>query len=272
MKKNFALSNIKTIVMMQNRKTVLITGANQGLGFATAKQLIDLGYFVYLGSRSSEKGIKASEELKRIGLEAFEILQIDVTDAASVKAAVEKVEQSTPHLDILINNAGISGPSEVVSEGKETVVQQHFSKLSIEDIREVFDVNFFGAIQVAQAFLPLLKKSSAPKILNISSGLGSLTNHTDPEAPFYEFFQNIKYAAYNSSKTALNAFTVFLADELKSRNIKVNSISPGFASTNLTSFQGPLQPQEAIQAIIGYVEMEVSPTGGFYDENGAIAW
>ena len=257
---------------MQNRKTVLITGANQGLGFATAKQLIDLGYFVYLGSRSNENGIKASEELKKSGLEDFQVLQIDVTDTASVKTAVEKVQQSTPHLDILINNAGISGPYEVVTEGKETIVQQHFSKLSVEDIRDVFDVNFFGAIQVTQAFLPLLKKSSAPKILNISSGLGSLTNHTNPEAPFYEFFQNIKYAAYNSSKTALNAFTVFLADELKSLNIKVNSISPGFASTNLTSFQGPLKPQEAINAIINYAEKEEGPTGGFYDENGSIAW
>jgi len=256
---------------MENEKTVFITGANQGLGFATAKKLLERGYFVYLGSRDMEKGKAAGDELKTLGLERFEIVQIDVTDIETIEAAMEKLQQSIPHLDILINNAGITGPVKIDEDAKE--MEQDFSTLPLEDLRAVFDVNFFGVIQVTQSFLPLLRKSLQPKIINVTSGLGSLTNHTDPDAPFYDFFKDYKLSAYNSSKTSLNAFTVFLADELKDTPFQINSVSPGFGSTNLNNYTGTQPPDEAVKAIIDFATMgEKTPTGGFYDENGEIAW
>lgn len=259
---------------MQDRKKVFITGANQGIGFATAKQLIKLGYFVYLGSRDTEKGKVVADELNKLGLTAFEVVQIDVTDLNSIKAAVEKLEQSVSHLDTLINNAGISGPITINKSGieSEPFMKQHISTLPIADLRAVFDVNFFGAVQVTQLFLPLLRKSNQPKIINVSSGLGSLTNHTDPNAPYYDHMKGIKLGAYNSSKTALNAFTVMLAAELSDTSFQVNSVSPGFAATNLNDYAGTQSPDEAVKSIIDFATMDKNgPTGKFY-EHGEIAW
>lgn len=260
---------------MPTQKTVVITGANQGIGFATAKKLLELGYFVYLGSRNTEKGKAAGNKLEKQGLERYEIVQIDVTDPETIEAAVKNLQQTIPHLDILINNAGISGPVKINEDTEETKpsMEQNFSSLALEDLRTVFDVNFFGAIQVTQLFLPLLRKSPQPKIINVTSGLGSLTNHTDPDAPFYDFFKNTKLAAYNSSKTALNAFTVFLADELKNTSFSINSVSPGFGATNLNNYTGTESPGEAAKAIVDFATMDKdNPTGGFYEENGEIAW
>lgn len=259
---------------MQNKKTVLITGANQGIGFATARKLIELGYFVYLGSRDTDKGKAAGREIEKSGLTEFEIVGIDVTDVKSIEKAAEKLEQSISHLDILINNAGISGPVKINTSGDETepFMKQDISTLAIEDLRAVFDVNFFGAVQVTQLFLPLLRKSPQPKIINVTSGLGSLTNHSDPDAPYYEHMKDIKLGAYNPSKTALNAFTVMLAAELKDTSFQVNSVSPGFAATNLNDYSGTQSPDDAVKSIIDFATMdENGPTGKFY-EGEEIAW
>jgi NAD(P)-dependent dehydrogenase (short-subunit alcohol dehydrogenase family) len=199
-------------------KTVLITGANKSIGFETAKQLLDLGYYVYLGCRDLEKGVEAVAQLNSKNVEP---IKIDVSDAQSVTEAREIIGSKTDSLDVLINNAGISGG-----------FPQSPSTTTIETMREVFDTNFFGAIQVTGAFMDLLKKSDAPRIVNVTSGLGSLTLHSDPSWKFYNF----KSAAYGPSKTALNAYTITLAFELKDTAFKVNAVDPGYTAKDVVKF------------------------------------
>jgi len=170
----------------------------------TARQLAKLGYYVYIGSRDKSEGIEAIQKLNDLGLNNIELIEIDVTDINSIKLARQALEAKTPHLDVLINNAGISGGQ-----------PQNLSTYDIESLRKVFDTNFFGAVQTTQQFIDLLKKSDKPRIVNVSSGLGSLTFHSS--SPDFGM-----YAVYSCSKTALNAFTVNLAKELKDTNIKIN--------------------------------------------------
>jgi len=177
-------------------KSALVTGANKGIGFETAKQLAELGYFVYIGSRDKAKGLEAIEKIKALGYANIDCIELDVTDINSIKSARQVLEVKTQHLDILINNAGIRGE-----------VPQPASKVSIERLRLVFETNFFGAVQTTQEFMDLLKKADQPRIVNVTSDLASLTNHSDPTWKFYPF----KSAAYSPSKTALNAYTVRLA-------------------------------------------------------------
>ncbi|MBW8244905.1 SDR family NAD(P)-dependent oxidoreductase [Muricauda oceani] len=260
---------------MESKKTVMITGANQGIGFATAKKLLQLGhYHVYIGSRNQENGENAKKDLEKLGFSDFDIVQIDVTDKNTITSTVEKLEGTITHLDILINNAGISGALRInksAAEG-EPFMEQDITTIPLKEVRKVFDVNFFGAIEVTQSFLPLLQKAPSPKIINISSGLGSLTNHTDPEAPYYEHMKGIKLGAYNTSKTALNAFTVMLAAQLQDTSFQINSVSPGFAATNLNNYSGTQNPSEAVDSIIEFVTMgDKGPTGKFFEKE-EIAW
>jgi NAD(P)-dependent dehydrogenase (short-subunit alcohol dehydrogenase family) len=177
-------------------KTVLITGANKGIGFETAKQLAQLGYFVYVGSRDKTKGLDAIDKLKDAGISNVELIEIDVTDINSIKQAKQELETKIEVLDVLINNAAIGGGSD-----------QGFSTGKMENLRNVFETNFFGAVQTTQQFLGLLKKSTEPVIVNVSSELGSLTVHSSTLNPNYKIF-----VTYSTSKTALNAFTVMLAN------------------------------------------------------------
>ena len=179
--------------------TVLITGANRSIGLETAKQLSQKGAFVYLGSRDLEKGEAIVKELKEQGFANIQAIEIDVTSPESISLARNIIEKEQGKLDILINNAGILGPQ-----------LQTAAETSVENIKEVFETNFFGVINVTQAFLELLKKSDSPRISNITSGLGSLTLHNDPNWKYYQ----VKSAAYGPSKTALNAYTIVLAHEL----------------------------------------------------------
>ncbi|MDI1304161.1 MAG: SDR family NAD(P)-dependent oxidoreductase, partial [bacterium] len=157
-------------------KTVLITGANRSIGLETAKQLSKKGLFVYLGTRDLEKGEVVVKELTENGFQNIKAIQIDVTNLDSILSAKKTIEKEQSKLDILINNAGILGTN-----------PQQASDTSIEDIQKVFDINFFGVIQVTQTFLELLKKSESPRISNITSGLGSLTLHSDPNWKYYPF-------------------------------------------------------------------------------------
>lgn len=242
-------------------KSVFITGANKGVGFATAKQLLQKSFYVYIGSRNFENGLQAVEKLKAEGLPNVEAIQIDVTDDNSVKNARIRISKKIDSLDVLINNAGIGGE-----------MPQNASQVSLDNLRSVYETNFFGVIRVTQHFIELLKKSDEPRIVNVTSGLGSLTNHSNPNAPYYEFFKNFKTTAYCSSKTSLNAFTVMLADEFKETAFKINSVSPGFASTDLTNFSG-YSPDEVINAIIKYATLDQNgATGKFIDEEGEVAW
>ena len=238
-------------------KNVLITGANKGIGFETAKQLAQPDYYVYLGSRDKEKGEKAVEKLFASGIKNVECIQLDVTDAISIQSATEELERKIVALDVLINNAGIAGPQ-----------PQNISCISISDLQQVFATNFFGAVQVTQHLLPLLKKSQQPIIINVSSELGSLSTHSNSQNPNYKI-----YDAYSCSKAALNAFTVMLANELRETNFKINSVTPGYSATDLNEFKGSQTAEEGAVAIVKYATLNDSgPTGKYFKMNGEIKW
>ena len=233
-------------------KIVLITGANRSIGLETAKQLSKKGLFVYLGTRDLAKGEEVVKELHEKGFQNIQAIQIDVTNAESVLAAKNSIEKEKGKLDILINNAGILGD-----------IPQDPSTTSIKNIQKVFDTNFFGVITVTQTFLELLKKSDSPRISNITSGLGSLTLHSDPTWKYYA----IKAISYVSSKTALNAFTVTLAHELK-ESFKINSIDPGYTATDFNHHSGSGSVESAASFIIKHTLLdENGPTGKFFSND-----
>ena len=244
-------------------KSVFITGANRSIGLETAKQLSEKGYFVYLGSRDLEKGEAIVKELAEKGFENIKAIAIDVTDSASIYAARKIVEQEQGKLDILINNAGILG-----------VNPQTATETAVDHIKEVFETNFFGVINVTQAFLDLLKKSERPRISNITSGLGSLTLHSDPSWKYY----HVKGAAYGTSKSALNAYTIVLAYELRDLPFKVNVIDPGYTATDFNAHSGPGSVESAARFIVKHTATDDSaPTGKFFsndieDEIGISPW
>lgn len=238
-------------------KTVLITGANKGIGFETAHQLAKLGYYVYMGCRDKAKGLNAVAKFKALGLTNVECIELDVTDIRSIKAAKETLESKTQHLDVLINNAGIAGEQ-----------PQNFSTCEIDLLRNVFDTNFFGVIQTTQQFLGLLKKSKEPVIVNVSSELGSLTRYSSASRnPNWDI-----YNAYSSSKTALNAFTVLLANELRDTNVKINSVCPGYTATDLNQFKGTQTAEQAAGILVKYVTLETIGTGKCFNKDGEVAW
>ena len=239
-------------------KSAIVTGANKSIGFEIAKQLAQLGYFVYLGSRDNTKGLKAIKNLNAIGLLNVDCIQLDITDLNSIKAARQQLESKIQNLDILINNAGISGG-----------FPQPATKVSIDTIRLVFETNFFGTVQVTQEFIELLKKSDQPRIVNVTTELSSLTNHSNPNWKFAQF----KPAAYGPSKTALNAYTVMLADELKDTNFKVNCVCPGFTATDFNNHRGDKKVEDAASVIVKYATLgQYGPTGKFLSEEGETAW
>jgi NAD(P)-dependent dehydrogenase (short-subunit alcohol dehydrogenase family) len=230
-------------------KKVLITGANKSIGFEAARQLLKQGYFVYLGARDNAKGEGAVAKLKAEGLSNVQPIQIDVSNPESITAASKQID----YLDVLINNAGISGSfPQTAIEGK------------IETIREVFDTNFFGVINMTQAFLPALKKSDEPRIVNVTSGLGSLTLHSDPNWKYYQ----VKSAAYGPSKSALNAYTIVLAYELKDTAFKVNAVDPGYTATDFNHHNGPGTVEDAAARLVKYATIgKDGPTGGFFSDD-----
>jgi NAD(P)-dependent dehydrogenase (short-subunit alcohol dehydrogenase family) len=199
-------------------KIALVTGANKGIGFETVRQLARAGVRVILASRSREKGVEAALKLQAEGF-AVEALPLDVTSAASITEAAREIERKHGRLDILINNAGV-----LLDD-----LTRKPSEQSLDVWRKTYDTNVFGLIAVTQAFLPLLKRSKAGRIVNLSSILGSLTLHSQPGSPIYDF----KAPAYNSSKSAVNAWTVHLAYELKGTSIKVNAAHPGHVKTDM---------------------------------------
>ncbi len=234
-------------------KSVLITGANRSIGLETAKQLSKKGLFVYLGTRDLEKGKAVVKELAENGFQNISPVEIDVTNPATIVAARNLIQSEQGKLDILINNAGISG-----------AFPQNASDTAIEDIQKVFDTNFFGIISVTQTFLELLKKSESPRISNITSGLGSLTLHNDPDWQYYA----VKPASYITSKAALNAYTIVLAYELKALPFKVNVIDPGYTATDFNYHSGPGTVESAATFIVKHtLTDEHAPTGKFFSND-----
>jgi NAD(P)-dependent dehydrogenase (short-subunit alcohol dehydrogenase family) len=204
---------------MNDKKTALITGANKGIGFETARQLGQKNITVLLGARDPAKGKAAAEELRKEGIDAHAI-ELDVSKPESVKKAAAQVEREFGRLDILVNNAGVM----------KDETEKKISEQSLATWRETFDTNVLGVIATTQAFLPLLRKSDAGRVVNLSSILGSIEFHATPGSPVYESKDT---PAYNVSKSAVNAYTVQLAYELKDTKIKVNAAHPGWVKTEM---------------------------------------
>lgn len=236
-------------------KKVLITGANRSIGFETARQLLKAGYYVYLGCRDLEKGHEAATHLQSEGLSEVEPILIDVSDAASVKAAREVIGSRTKVLDVLINNAGILGG-----------MQQSVLEASSDVYKEVFNTNVYGVVEVTRAFLDLLKASEEPRIVNVTSGLGSLTLHSDSSWKYY----GVKPAAYMTSKAALNSLTIAMAFELKDTPFKVNAVDPGYTATDFNHHSGPGTVEEAAARLVKAATLDSQGvTGQFFSDDNA---
>lgn len=242
----------------------LVTGANQGVGNEIAKALAANGYQVYVGSRNLSNGEKAAAE---IGDNATAI-QLDVTQQASIDAAVELIKQEYGRLDLLVNNAGISHAGKPGRPMEEVLAEGRATTASLDEVRAVWETNVFGVIAVTQAALPLLRKSDAARIVNVSSGLGSLTWVSDPACWAREHF-GVVYAA---SKTALNAVTLSFALELEKENIKVNATSPGFTATALNNFQGTDSLEVGSREPVRVALETDGPTGRFTGPDGPLPW
>lgn len=234
--------------------TTLITGANKGLGFETARQLIAAGHTVYLGSRDAERGRRAAE---RLGARA---VQLDVTDETSVQAAAARLD-ADGGLDVLVNNAGVQAEMDV--DG----VVVGAAELTAEVMRRTFEVNVFGLVRVLRAFLPLLRRSAAPVVVNVSSALASLTRVTTPGGPAHAY----PGVAYPASKAAVNMVTAQYAKAFPA--MRVNAVEPGFTRTDLNWNTGHQSVQEGAAIIARMAQVGPhGPTGGYFDATGPLPW
>lgn len=255
---------------MQDKPVALVTGANQGIGLQIAKDLAAHGFTVLVGSRNHERGEAAAKE---VGPDAH-ALQLDVTDPASVGAAAERVGKDFGRLDVLIQNAAILSTKKQSVEDYSKTTRP--SVVSIDEMRAVWDTNVFGVLAVYQAMLPLLRATPGARIVNVSSGVGSLTANSNPASPYRSMFGPV----YPASKTALNALTVAMAIELEPEGIKVNAVSPGFTKTNLNGYAdtaGTMKAGTVEEGAREAVRVAVlggdGPTGTFTrSENETIPW
>jgi NAD(P)-dependent dehydrogenase (short-subunit alcohol dehydrogenase family) len=246
--------------MPTETKVAFITGGNGGLGLETARQLGKLGIKAVIGSRDLEKGEAAAKELRADGADV-DAIRFDITKPADYKAAYDYFDKQYGKLDILINNAGVM---------KETMGGPNTtSATSVALVRETFDTNFFAVIELTQTLLPLIRKSPAGRIVNLSSILGSLALHADPKSPIY----GAKILGYDSSKAALNALTIHLAHELKDTHIKVNSAHPGWVKTDMGTEAAPMEIPEGAKTSVELATLPADgPTGGFFHLGKPLPW
>jgi NAD(P)-dependent dehydrogenase (short-subunit alcohol dehydrogenase family) len=245
------------------QKIAFITGGNRGLGFQTALDLKDAGTKVVIGSRDLAQGEQAVKKLRAAGVDA-DVLQFDITKPADYQAAFDYFNSKYGRLDILVNNAGIAGGT-----FPGTGPEHSAADVPQDLLRKVFDTNFFAQVALTDALLPLLKKSPAGRIVNLSSILGSLTLHADPKSPIY----NAKSFAYDASKTALNAFTIHLAHELRNTSIKVNSAHPGWVKTDMGGDQAPMELSEGGKTSAALATLPADgPTGTFIHQGKPLPW
>jgi NAD(P)-dependent dehydrogenase (short-subunit alcohol dehydrogenase family) len=233
--------------------TILITGSNKGLGYEAARQLVAAGHTVYVGARDADRGRRAAERL------GARFVQLDVTDDASVAAAAKEIE-ADGGLDVLVNNAGIEGRTSdnaVIGAADETA--QH--------MRALFDTNVFGMVRVLHAFLPLLQRSAAPVVVNLSSGLSKTSDLANSDGPVH-FYPGV---AYPASKTAVNTVTVQYAKAFP--GIKINAADPGYTATDLNGRTGTQTVEEGAEIIVRMAQIgQDGPTGGYFDASGPVAW
>ena len=246
--------------MVSEKKVALITGANKGIGFETARQLGKLGYTVLLGSRDALKGEVAARQLRGEGIDA-RVVKLDVTRQSDIDAVARLVEREFGALDVLVNNAGV-----MLEKGW---TQNTTSETRLENLRATFEANVFAVVALTNALLPALKKAAAARIVNVSSLLGSVSLQATPGSPTY----GTKLFAYNASKAALNMFTIHLAHELRGTKIKVNSAHPGWVKTDLGGSAAPMDAVEGAKTEVQLATLpEDGPTGGFFHAGQAIAW
>ena len=244
---------------MNKKKIALITGANKGIGLETARQLGQQNTTVLLGARDSRKGETAAERLRKEGIDAHPIV-IDVSDPESIRKAAIQVERDFGRLDILVNNAGV-----MTDERTKKVSEQ-----SLETWRETFATNLFGLIATTNAFLPLLRKSEAGRIVNLSSILGSIEFHAKPGSPIYE---SKNTPAYNVSKAAVNAYTVQLAHELKDTKIKVNAAHPGWVKTDMGGEGAVMEIEDGAKTSVALATLGVDgPNGAYLHMGKPLPW
>ena len=237
-------------------KVALVTGANKGIGLEIARQLAQQGCTMLVSARDQQRGEDAAQKLQSEGLDA-RFLHLDVTDQSTIDAAAERIEKEFQKLDILVNNAAIG------------LDRTPPSQLDMDILRRTYDTNVFGVFAVTKAMLPLLKKAEAGRIVNMSSGLGSLTQASDPNGPFAA----VNLLAYNSSKTAVNALTVQFATELRATPIKVNAADPGYVATDLNEHRGYRTVEQGATAPVRLATLPADgPTGGYFDEDGVVPW
>ncbi|NEA38952.1 SDR family NAD(P)-dependent oxidoreductase [Streptomyces sp. SID11385] len=237
----------------ETTKTALVTGANKGIGLAVARGLAGLGFTVAVGARDAARGAAAVESLRAEGARAFAVA-LDVTSEESVAAAARTIEETAGRLDVLVNNAGIGGTTEDGAQDPTT--------LDLDVLRTVLDTNVFGVVRVTNALLPLLLRAPAPRVVNVSSNMGSLTLRTGPVM-----------AAYAPSKTMLNALTTQYARRLADTPVLVNACCPGYVATDFTGHQSTRTPQEGAAIALHLATLpDDGPRGGFFDDAGPVAW
>ena len=244
------------------KKIALITGASKGLGFETALQLGKKGFTVIVTARTQHKSDEAVTKLKTKDIDALGV-QLDVNNSKDITNLVSFLTERFGKLDILVNNAGVQLDFPGFMPGNST------ETLSMEILKQTFETNFFAPIALTQKLLPLLKKSDAGRIVNVSSIMGSLALHADAGSPIY----GIKLLAYNSSKTALNQFTLHLAEALKDTLIKVNSAHPGWVKTDLGGEYAPMSIEDGVKTIVDLSTLDVNgKTGAFIHLGESLPW
>jgi NAD(P)-dependent dehydrogenase (short-subunit alcohol dehydrogenase family) len=241
---------------MSGQTIALVTGANKGIGYEIAAGLGALGWTVGVGARDDERREAAVQKLRADGADVFGV-PLDVTDDDSVAAAARLIEDRAGRLDVLVNNAGVTGP-----------LPQEPTRVALATVRTAVETNVIGVIRVTNALLPLLRRSASPRIVNMSSTVGSLTLQTTPGAETGPIS-----AAYAASKTFLNAVTIQYVKELAGTNILINAGCPGFVATDLNGFRGTRTPEQGAAIAIRLATLpDDGPTGGFFDDNGVVPW
>ncbi|GAA4437653.1 SDR family oxidoreductase [Phytohabitans houttuyneae] len=242
---------------MSETLVALVTGANKGIGYEIARGLGETGATVLVGARDAERGAVAVEKLSADGVDAV-ALELDVTDPLSITAAAARIEREYGRLDILVNNAAI-----LAERGQPP------SRTPVELLERTYATNVYGVVAVTNALLPLLRAAPAARIVNLSSGLGSMTLTADPGGPY----PGALLLAYNSSKSALNSITVTYANELRDTPIKVNAADPGYCATDLNGHAGPRTPAQGAIAAVRLATLPADgPTAAFFDDAGTVPW
>lgn len=239
-------------------KIALITGANKGIGFETARQLGKQGITVLIGARDADRGTAAAAKLKGEGIDAH-FIQLDVTSLDTIMTAAKSIEKDFGRLDILVNNAGLL----------DYAAEATPSTVTTETLRRTFDLNFFGLVEVTQAMLPLIRLSPAGRIVNLTSILASLAEHADKNSPIYP----AKFLAYDASKASVNMFTNHLAHELRDTPIKVNAAHPGWVKTDMGGAEAPMEIVDGAKTSVMLATLpDNGPSGGFYHMGVHMRW